>query len=164
MCNYHVANICLQHAKPPKREVSAEDCHPQTKRGKQDYTKRKHSLSLNVKLNPFKHGQGCWQICIPIYNPTLCTWEYLALLSWCSCYINCSYIIVSGTHTECILVAVVMKQYTSHKNTVTKVLHFSNLLPEPGVILDVGSVVAMVVKEVVVISGPLFWRSNECHC
>ena len=32
----------------------------------------------------------------------------------------------------------------------------SNLLPEPGVILDAGSLVAMVVKEVVVISGPLF--------
>ena len=32
----------------------------------------------------------------------------------------------------------------------------SNLLPEPGVILDVGSLVAMVVKEVVVISGLLF--------
>ena len=32
----------------------------------------------------------------------------------------------------------------------------SNLLPEPGVILDAGSLIAMVVKEVVVISGPLF--------
>ena len=35
--------------RPPKRKVSAEDCHTQTKRGKQDHTKRKHSLSLNVK-------------------------------------------------------------------------------------------------------------------
>ena len=32
----------------------------------------------------------------------------------------------------------------------------SNLLPEPGVILDAGSLVAMVVKEVAVISAPLF--------
>ena len=32
----------------------------------------------------------------------------------------------------------------------------SNLLPEPGMILDEGSLIAMVVKEVVVISGPLF--------
>ena len=47
--------------RPPKRKASGEDCHTQTKRGKQDHTKRKHSLSLNVKLNhpnPFKHGQG----------------------------------------------------------------------------------------------------------
>ena len=32
----------------------------------------------------------------------------------------------------------------------------SNLLPEPRVILDAGSLIAMVVKEVMVISGPLF--------
>ena len=32
----------------------------------------------------------------------------------------------------------------------------SNLLPEPGVILDAGSLAAMVVKEVAVISAPLF--------
>ena len=32
----------------------------------------------------------------------------------------------------------------------------SNLVPEPRVILDAGSLIAMVVKEVVVISGPLF--------
>ena len=32
----------------------------------------------------------------------------------------------------------------------------SSLLPEPGVILDEGSLIAVVVKEVVVISGPLF--------
>ena len=32
----------------------------------------------------------------------------------------------------------------------------SNLLPEPGVILDAGSLVTMVVKEVAVISAPLF--------
>ena len=32
----------------------------------------------------------------------------------------------------------------------------SNLLPEPGVIVDAGSLIAMVVKEVVVISSPLF--------
>ena len=32
----------------------------------------------------------------------------------------------------------------------------SNLLPEPRVILDAGSLIAMVVEEVVVISGPLF--------
>ena len=32
----------------------------------------------------------------------------------------------------------------------------SKLLPEPGVILDAGSLIAMVVKEVMVISGPLF--------
>ena len=31
-----------------------------------------------------------------------------------------------------------------------------NLLPEPGVILDAGSLVAVVVKEVAVISAPLF--------
>ena len=46
--------------RPPKCKASAEDCHTQTKRGKQDHTKRKHSLSLNVNVNqpnPFKHGQ-----------------------------------------------------------------------------------------------------------
>ena len=32
----------------------------------------------------------------------------------------------------------------------------NNLLPEPGVILDARSLIAVVVKEVVVISGPLF--------
>ena len=53
-----------QHApsgRPPKRPVSGEDCCVQTKRGKQDHTKRRHRLHLNVKcnqLNPFKHGQG----------------------------------------------------------------------------------------------------------
>ena len=35
--------------RPPKRKASGEDCHTQTKRGKQDHTKRKHSLSLNVE-------------------------------------------------------------------------------------------------------------------
>ena len=53
-----------QHApsgRPPKRPVSGEDCYVQTKWGKQDHTKRRHRLHLNVKcnqLNPFKHGQG----------------------------------------------------------------------------------------------------------
>ena len=45
----------------PKRPLSGEDCYVQTKRGKQDHTKRRHRLHLNVKcnqLNPFKHGQG----------------------------------------------------------------------------------------------------------
>ena len=45
----------------PKCKASGDDCHTQTKCGKQDHTKRKHSHSLNVKLNqsnPFKHGQG----------------------------------------------------------------------------------------------------------
>ena len=35
--------------RPHKRKASSEDCHTQTKRGKQDHTKRKHSLSLNVE-------------------------------------------------------------------------------------------------------------------
>ena len=48
--------------RPPKRKTSAEDCQTQTKRGKQDYTKRKHSLSLNVheikSAKPFQTWAG----------------------------------------------------------------------------------------------------------
>ena len=101
--------------RPSKCKASGDDCHTQTKRGKQDHTKRKHSHSLNVKLNqpnPFQHWQGHWRI------QSKC----LDSLSWCTqLVLNLFFIAVSGIHTECKLVGVVIKQYTSHNNTATKI-------------------------------------------
>ena len=65
---------------------------------------------MNVKLNqpnPFEHWQGHVQS------------ECLDTLLM---YSNVFFIAVSGTHTECKLFEVVIKQYTSHKNTATEIL------------------------------------------